>query len=68
MAKVMLLSTKKETEAISYYDKASAIDPSDKDALYGKAPAFFNRGNYPKGDYAEALQYSDKVLSYTSKL
>jgi tetratricopeptide (TPR) repeat protein len=45
-------------EAITYYDKALAIDPNNEVALYGKGSAL----NY-KGNYAEAILYFDKALA-----
>ena len=45
-------------EAITYYDKALAIDPNDANALNGKG----NSLNY-LGDYAQAIQYFDKALA-----
>ena len=44
--------------AITYYDKALAIDPNFEDALNGKGVALKNFGNYN-----EAITYFDKALA-----
>jgi tetratricopeptide (TPR) repeat protein len=45
-------------EAITYYDKALAIDPNDTIALNGKGNSLNGLG-----DYAQAIQYFDKALA-----
>jgi tetratricopeptide (TPR) repeat protein len=45
-------------EAIPYLDKARALDPNDKNALYNKEEALKNLGNYNK-----AMTYFDKALA-----
>jgi tetratricopeptide (TPR) repeat protein len=48
----------KHQEAISYFDKALAIDPNDVDALDNKGLAVANLGKYQ-----EAISYYDKALA-----
>jgi tetratricopeptide (TPR) repeat protein len=48
----------KHQEAISYYDKALAIEPNDLLALYGKGLAL-----YELGKYDEAIASFDKALA-----
>jgi tetratricopeptide (TPR) repeat protein len=45
-------------EAITSYDKALAVDPNYKGALYSKGLALKKQGNY-----AEAITYYDKALA-----
>jgi tetratricopeptide (TPR) repeat protein len=45
-------------EAITYFDKALAIDPNYKEALNGKGDALVDQGNYE-----EAITYFDKALA-----
>jgi tetratricopeptide (TPR) repeat protein len=58
---------------IQYYNKALAIDPHYRDAIYDKdtalnrtasASAFVDRANafYALGNYTEAIPYFDRVL------
>ena len=52
----------KYAEAITYYDKALAIDPNDKEALNGKGDALYYPANDTQG-YEKAIQYYDKALA-----
>jgi len=52
-----LFDEAKYEEAITYYDKALSIDPSNLDALFSKALALDNLGRF-----AEAISHYDKVL------
>jgi hypothetical protein len=45
-------------EAITYFDKALAVDPNDKVALGNKGAALYNQGKY-----AEAITYYDRALA-----
>ena len=57
----------KYAEAITYYDKALAIDPNDKEALNGKGDALTIQSNDTQG-YEEAISILRQSLSYRSKL
>ena len=50
------------TQAIQYYDKALAMDPSDKTALNSKGFAL-----YYLGDYTQTIQYFDKAFTMDPK-
>ena len=50
------------TQAIQYFDKTIAVDPSDKQALNGKGNALANVGNY-----TQAIHYYDKASTVRSK-
>ena len=58
---IALKNLKKYDESLQYYDKILNIDPSNVNALNGKAIALKNLKKYD-----ESLQYYDKIPQYRS--
>jgi tetratricopeptide (TPR) repeat protein len=55
---ISLANQGNDTGAITYYDRALAINPNDVNALANKASALFDFGSYD-----EAIKYYDEALA-----